>query len=97
MKVVVSEQAKKDMRWWRMYYRQTFPAGGAKVAAHLTMAVGLLAENASLGREVEGYGLRRYSFHRTPFALRYRVKNDEIEMTPIWDRRKDPQKLHAKQ
>jgi plasmid stabilization system protein ParE len=97
MKVVLSEQAKKDMRWWRTYYRQTFPSGNANAAAHLAKAVELLAENISLGKGVEGYNLRRYQIHRTPFALIYRVNGDVIEIARAWDGRKDPQKLHAKQ
>jgi plasmid stabilization system protein ParE len=96
MKVVLSEQAKRDMRWWRTYYRQSFPAGNANAGAHLAKAVELLAENGSLGSVVEGYNLRRYQIHRTPFALIYRVKDDEIEIARIWDGRKDPQKFSAK-
>ena len=97
MKVVLSEQAKKDMRWWRTYYRQNFPAGGANASAHLAKAVELIAENNCLGVVVEGYALRRYQIHRTPFALIYRVTGEEIEIARIWDGRKDPQKIHAKQ
>jgi plasmid stabilization system protein ParE len=96
MKVILSEQAKKDMRWWRTYYRQTFPAGSSNAAAHLAKAVELLAESGYLGSVVEGYNLRRYQIHRTPFALIYRVKDDEIEIARIWDGRKDPQKFSAK-
>jgi plasmid stabilization system protein ParE len=97
MKVVLSEQAKNDMKWWRAYYRQTFPAGNASAARHLAKAVDMLAESAFLGRPVEGYDLRRYPVFRTPFALIYRVKHDEIEIARIWDGRKDPGKLHANQ
>jgi plasmid stabilization system protein ParE len=92
MKVVLADQAKKDLRWWRTYYRQTFAAGNATAAAHFAKAVELLTENAFAGRAVERHGLRRYPVHRTPFALIYRVKNDEIEMARVWDGRKDPEK-----
>ena len=97
MMVVLSEQAKKDMRWWRNYYRKAFPAGNAKASVHLAKAVELLSENAYLGSGIEGYNLRKYQIHRTPFALIYRVRDDEIEVARIWDGRKDPQKFHAKQ
>ncbi len=95
MKVVLSEQAKKDMRWWRSYYRQAFPAGKAKASLHLSKAVELLADNPYLGSEMEGYRLRKYQIHRSPFALIYRVRDEEIEIARVWDGRKDPQKLHA--
>jgi plasmid stabilization system protein ParE len=97
MKVVLADQAKKDMRWWRAYYKKVFPSGDAKASVHLAKAVELLAENAYLGVVMEGYNLRRFQIHRTPFALIYRVKDDEIEIARVWDGRKDPQKLNTKQ
>ena len=97
MMVVLSEQAKINMKRWRSYYRQTFPEGNANAAAHLAKAVELLAENAFMGSPVEGYNLRRYPIHRTSFALIYRVNNDQIEIARVWDGRKDPQKLHVQQ
>jgi plasmid stabilization system protein ParE len=97
MKVLLSEQAKRDMKWWRTYYRQTFPVGGPKAATHMAKAVELLAEHSHLGSEVEGYNLRRFQIHKTPFALIYRVKDEVIEIARVWDGRKDPKKLHANQ
>ncbi len=97
MKITLSDQAKQDMKWWRSYYKKTFPQGKANAAAHLSKAVELLQLNPLMGRAVEGHNLRRYPIHRTPFAFIYRATDNEIQIARVWDGRKDPQKMQVKE
>jgi plasmid stabilization system protein ParE len=92
MRIVVLHEAKKDMKWWRHYYKRTFPAGQLSASIHLQNAVELLAGNPKAGKEIEGTSLRQIPINRTPFLIIYRLTVDELQIVRLWDGRQDPKR-----
>jgi plasmid stabilization system protein ParE len=55
-----------------------------------------LADNPRIGHPYsDSQGLREYPIRRTPFSLLYRIAEDRIEILRLWDKRANPDRLHA--
>ena len=87
MKLVYLDDTRKDIAWWRIYYRKNFPQGAGNAAKQLKTAERNLQSNPYLGNKIEGRDYRKLSIPRTPFALIYQVKNDAIQISRLYDMR----------
>ncbi len=87
MKLVYLGEARKDIAWWRIYYRRTFPQGATTAAKHLKIAEKNLQSNPNLGAKIKGREYRKLSIPRTPFALIYQIKDNCIQVIRLYDMR----------
>ena len=78
------------MAWWQQYYRVTFPPGKLTAYTHFQKTIGLLKQNAFLGRPVEDHDIRLLNIPNTPFSLVYRLRGDTLEIVRVWDMRRQP-------
>jgi plasmid stabilization system protein ParE len=90
MRIVVLKQAKNDLKWWRRYYKITFPAGKTNSSRRFQRTVQLVAENPYAGQKVEGTTLHMIPIANTPFILVYRPGRSEIQIARVWDARQEP-------
>jgi plasmid stabilization system protein ParE len=90
MKIVFLAAAKLDLRWFKRYYMEVFPAGRAKADAHFLKTTRLLSSNPLIGQPVAFVeGAREYRIPRTPFGFVYRIAKDAIEVIRILDGRSE--------
>ena len=87
MKVIYLAETRRDVAWWRIYYRKVFPQGGSNAYRILLASERLLQENPMAGAKVETSELRKLTIPNTPFALIYRVRNGRIEIHRLFDMR----------
>jgi plasmid stabilization system protein ParE len=87
MRVVYLAEALKDLRWWRVYYRNVFPEGKDSAYRQFEKTIRLLCENPKMGHPTVVSGLREFSIPRMPFSLIYRVDGDELRIARVVDQR----------
>jgi toxin ParE1/3/4 len=88
MKILYSENALKDMGWFRRYYSKVFPEGKGSARASLLRTEALIAENPFVGHPTaQGAETREFPVLRTPFSMLYRVKANRIEILRVLDHR----------
>jgi plasmid stabilization system protein ParE len=90
LRVIVVGEARRDLAWWRRYYKHAFPESQLSASRHMAKTVGLLQENPFLGRSVENYDLRQLPVPNTPFKIIYRIRGETLEIVRIWDMRRQP-------
>ena len=90
MRVVYLDSALPDVVWWRRYYGSVFPEGRRNAGARLRKAVASLEANAYLGHPTDEADVLEFVIARTPFSLLYRIKDDTLEVLPLWDNRQKP-------
>jgi plasmid stabilization system protein ParE len=95
VKIVFLPSADTGVRWFTRYYRTAFPEGGRSAQAQMARTLAVLADNPCIGYPYLDKGLREYSIRRTPFSLLYRIAEDRIEILRLWDKRANPDRLHA--
>lgn len=89
MKITYLPKALDDLRWFRKYYRQVFPAGNKNGAARYLACIRALQENPSLGKPASGKS-RLLAVPRTPFSVIYFVRDGDICITRVFDNRSAP-------
>lgn len=90
MKILYSENALKDMGWFRRYYSTIFPKGKGSARESLLRTAALIADNPFVGHPTsQGAESRAFPVLRTPFSMLYRVKPNHIEILRIFDHRAD--------
>ena len=90
MQIVFLARAKRDLRWFKLYYTKTFPEGRAKANSQFLTTQQLLGANPHIGHPSERViGVREYHIPRIPFSFLYRVKKDRIEILRVLDTRAD--------
>ena len=95
MQIIFLAQTKADLRWFKRYYTQTFPAGRENANRQYRAFLKLLSERPTIGHPTEdGEGVREYSIPRTPFSALYRVFEDRIEIMRIYDQRSEFSNRH---
>lgn len=88
MRLVYLPDARKDVAWWRLYYRRVFPQGGQAAYRVLAATERILQDNPLLGVELaELGGLRKLSIPNTPFAFIHRLRQETIEVLRLYDMR----------
>ena len=87
MRIVFLELAQADMGWFRQYYRTVFAEGKRNAKAHLKEAKELLKVYPHVGKPSETADLRELQILKTPFALVYRIRGEEIQIVRLWDQR----------
>lgn len=90
MKLKYLESSRRDVAWWRRYYRHKFPQGRVTASRHYLKIVSLILDNPFMGRPVEGFELRQLPVPNTPFQIIYRVRNQTVEIVRVWDTRQEP-------
>ena len=91
-KIVVLATARKDLAWFRRYYKSVFPEGKLNASAYFEKIVFLVAERPFAGEVIENVGLRRFPIPKTPFILIYRIATDnDLELVRVLDGRQQPQ------
>lgn len=91
MRLVYLPTAFPDIAWMRHYYRSVFPQGATKAREQLYAVERLIVDNPKIGRPFRKG--RQFPIARTPFAVIYRVREDVIEVVPVWDGRRNPDDL----
>ncbi|MFI0848788.1 type II toxin-antitoxin system RelE/ParE family toxin [Mesorhizobium sp. IMUNJ 23232] len=90
MRILFLAQAKRDLRWFKRYYTDTFPEGSRKADAQFVRAQRLLLTNPHIGHPSEKVdGARELHLQRTPFTFIYRPFSDRIEILRVIDERSD--------
>jgi plasmid stabilization system protein ParE len=90
MKILILASAKADLRWFKRYYMQVFPAGRENADQQYRALLQLLRSTPNVGERVEGFpDVREFPIRRTPFAVLYRVQPDHVEILRIFDQRSD--------
>lgn len=87
MRIVFLESAQRDMGWFRQYYRVVFAAGKTNAKSHLKEARELLRAYPHVGKPSDTADLRELQILKTPFALVYRIRGEEIQIVRLWDQR----------
>ena len=88
MKIVFLSSALPDLRWFKLYYTRSFPAGRDNANRQFQTLLELLRNNPHIGRAYEGErGVRRYPVPRTPFTILYRARPEQIEILRVYDQR----------
>jgi ParE toxin of type II toxin-antitoxin system, parDE len=87
VKIVFLETAQHDMGWFRQYYRSVFTAGKTNAGAHFKEAKRLLKSYPHVGHPSDTADFRELPILRTPFAIIYRIRGDEIQIVRLWDQR----------
>lgn len=75
------------MGWFRQYYGAVFAEGKKNATAHLKEARELLRVYPNVGKPSDTADLRELQILKTPFALIYRIRGDEIQIVRLWDQR----------
>lgn len=88
MRIVFLPSTRRDLLWFRYYYRSVFPEGDLKARDQFKATQRLLAANPYIGHVAEGFkDVREWPVKRTPFLLVYRVTDRQIEVLRIFDTR----------
>ncbi len=87
MKIEYLDEARRDIAWWRVYYRKNFPHGKGNAFKHFRAAEKMLEEFPEIGTRIEGSERRKLAIPRTPFAFIYRINKNVIEVVRVFDMR----------
>jgi hypothetical protein len=87
MKVEYLAEARRDVAWWRIYYRKTFPQGKGNAYRHLRVTEKMLEEYPEIGTRIQDSEKRKLGIPRTPFAFIYQIKGNVIEVVRVYDMR----------
>ncbi len=88
MRIVYLPSTRRDLSWFRYYYRAVFPEGDARARDQFKATQALLGANPYVGRPAEDHsGVHELPILRTPFLLIYRVTDAQIEVLRLWDTR----------
>jgi len=90
MNIHILASAKADLRWFKRYYMQVFPAGRENADHQFRALLALLKSNPDVGERVDAFpGVREFPIRRTPFSVLYRVQPKHIEILRVFDQRSD--------
>jgi hypothetical protein len=89
LKIVFLASCKRDLAWFRIYYKAVFSAGKMNAKLHYAQSKLLLRDNPFIGHPTEENGVRELPISRTPFSFIYRVTPDRVEVIRVWDQRAD--------
>jgi plasmid stabilization system protein ParE len=87
MKIEYLEEARRDLAWWRTYYRKTFPQGKGQAFRHLRVTERMLEEFPEIGSKILNTEWRKLAIPRTPFVIVYQIKKSRIEIVRVYDMR----------
>jgi toxin ParE1/3/4 len=87
VRIVFLKSAQHDLGWFRQYYRVVFAAGNKNAGAHFKEAKVLLRAYPHVGHPSDTADLRELQVLKTPFALIYRIRGDEIQIVRLWNQR----------
>ncbi len=83
MKIIVSPEARDDLRATYTYYVERNPATAGRVVRTITDAIAGLAQFPLMGREGIVPGTRERIIRRYPYKVIYEVKEDTIEIVRV--------------
>jgi toxin ParE1/3/4 len=87
MKISWSPQAREDIRQIFVYYQALNPAAAEKLIDAIVSAALLLEDYPHLGRGAEDGKIRFWQVPRLPYLLPYRIVENEIEISAVFDER----------
>ena len=88
MQIKFLPSTKADLRWFKRYYSEVFPAGRAKADQQFRGLLVLLKNQPLVGQEHEDHpGVFEYVLPRVPFTVMYRIKGEAIEIMRLYDQR----------
>lgn len=88
MRIIFLPSTRRDLAWFRYYYRAVFPEGDVKARDQFRATQQLLATNPYVGHPSDDRkDVRELVIPRTPFTLIYRVTETDIEILRLWDNR----------
>ena len=93
MKLAFRTQAKRDLRWFSLYYAERFPEGRKQAEQSFRDTIKLVLGNPHAGKRLDGVDARKLPVSRTPFVLVYTVAGDTVDVIRVWDARSDPREL----
>ena len=88
MQIKFLREARADLRWFKRYYTQVFPAGQAKADQQYRTLLILLKSQPRIGHEVEDLpNVFEYVLPGIPFTVLYRITEDAVEILRLYDQR----------
>ncbi|WP_299381011.1 type II toxin-antitoxin system RelE/ParE family toxin [uncultured Kiloniella sp.] len=90
MQIKFLAKAKADLRWFKQYYVQVFPAGQTKANQQYAGLLILLKSQPGAGHPAEDLpDVLEYVLPGIPFTVLYRIKGDTIEIMRLYDQRSE--------
>jgi plasmid stabilization system protein ParE len=90
MQIKFLDETKADLRWFKQYYSQVFPAGRTKADQQFRALLILLKSEPHVGRQEEEWpGVFEYVIPGIPFTVLYRIKDETIEIMRLYDQRSE--------
>ncbi|MEP5757789.1 MAG: type II toxin-antitoxin system RelE/ParE family toxin [Litoreibacter sp.] len=81
---------KADLRWFKQYYSQVFPAGRTKADQQYRALLIFLKSQPYIGRPNEEWpGVFEYVLPRIPFTVLYRINDETIEIMRLYHQRSE--------
>ncbi|WP_281990722.1 type II toxin-antitoxin system RelE/ParE family toxin [Sulfitobacter geojensis] len=90
MQIKFLDETKADLRWFKQYYSQVFPAGRTKADQQYRSLLILLKSQPSVGHlDEEWPGVFEYALPGIPFTVLYRFNDQTIEIMRLYDQRSE--------
>lgn len=87
--VVFAPEAASDLEDATGYYELQQPGLGRQFLRAIDAPVARLDRHPEIAA-VDAKGVRTAFVHRFPYAIRFRVRDDRIEVVAVWHERRDP-------
>ena len=88
MQIKFLDETKADLRWFKQYYSQVFPARRTKADQQYRALLILLKSQPRVGHlDEEWPDVFEYPLPGTPFTVLYRIKDQTIEIMRLYDQR----------
>lgn len=84
MKVVLSPQARADLREIFLYIAKDNPAAARLVLTRIRERVAELKDNPHLGRPGRVPGTRELIIAKTPYLIPYQVRGDSLQILRVY-------------
>lgn len=79
-----------DLRWFKRYYVDVFPAGRPKANQQYRALLRLLKTDPRIGHPDDDQpGVYEYAIPGIPFTVLYRIKNEAVEIMRLYDQRSE--------
>ncbi|HEX3896694.1 MAG TPA: type II toxin-antitoxin system RelE/ParE family toxin [Rudaea sp.] len=89
MKVIVRSEARQELLAAQIWFETKSPGLGFEFARSIAAAVESVVRNPIAYTEIE-LGRRRILLRRFPYALIYRIRNDELLLVAVFHQRRQP-------
>jgi plasmid stabilization system protein ParE len=90
MKITFAKCSGESLVWFQKYYDANFPEGKINAYNNLESTISIIGNFPDIGKNCPGYkNVKEFKIQKTPFAILYRIKKDEVEILNLWDSRQE--------